>query len=249
MDPLAGRIATYLGGKLAIAALDRFRQVVVEPFGRKRAEEFIAAFATAVVDPSTPAHELQDKLSQILEDPQRQEVLFDSYRAVFLSRSRFIGPRAIGLLTARLVKEQRLATEEEEAWFQAYESFSDAELRATCSFFADAFRKGRSGAAKDHELNSTMLTIDWSVGLNEFRTTVDRSTFSLHSELGSWGAKLERLGIIATQVLEEVWDYDVDSERHVDVPGTARRTTCKIILRADDEAYANLIELAEPTAL
>lgn len=246
MDPVTGKVAAYLGGKLVTVALDRLRKAVIEPFGRRRAEEFIAAFASAVVDPTTPPEEIQDKLTEILEDPTRQEVLFDSYRAVCLSRSRTVGPRAIGLLTAHIVNAQRLATDVEEAWFQVYESFSDAELQATYSFFADAFRKAQSGVAKDHKLDPTSLTIDWAVDEDSFRANADRSNFSLQEALGSWGAKLERLGVLCTRILEEVWDYDVDSERHIDEPGTARRTTYRIVLRTEDEPFAALIGRAAP---
>ena len=239
-------IASFIVGKLGDRALDLFRHHVIERWGRCRAQVFIHAFASAVIDPTVPIEQIRDELTLILSDEKKSEVLFDSYRAVCLSRSKILGPRAIGLLTARVIAENRIASGVEENWFEVYESFSDMELNATQDFFDDAFSKGRSGTNKEYKLKLRTLEIDWTSEDSNFKGNVDRTPLNLHEALGPWAAKLEHLGLLASSMHEEVWDYRVDSERHIDEPGTARRITYRLTLNRYDEEYAALIRKAFP---
>ena len=96
MDPMAAEVVSYVGEKLAEELLEQFQHRVFDPRRRKRAKDFIDAFAVAVVDPATPQNEIQSTLTKILDDEIKSEVLFDAYRSACLSLSKAIGPRAIG---------------------------------------------------------------------------------------------------------------------------------------------------------
>jgi len=226
--------------------IDQFRHSVIERWSRHRSQEFIRTFASAVVDPTTRPAQVESTRTAILDDDRKSEILFDSYRAVCLSRSKTIGPRAIGLLTARILAEERLAASAEETWFQVYELLSDTELISVYDFYSDAFNKARIENHKDYKLQLDTLTIDWAHEDGHFKSDVDRSPFNLHECIGSWAGKLDQLGLITTRVREKVWDYGEDSERGIDEAGTARRIIYEIILSSADEKYTLLIKQAIP---
>lgn len=246
MEPVS-EISSYMVGKAADQLLDMFRAQVIERWSRRRAEEFFAAFAKAVVDPAMPPNEVEADLTAILQDETKSEVLFDAYRRVCLAKSKVIGPRAIGLLTAQILIENRAATEFEERWFEAYETCSDEELKDLSEFYALAFERLR-GNQKDYRVRGTTMQIDWTEDEGSLTGNVDRSPLNLHEALGSWAAKLERLGMIRTTMEEKIWDR----RPHAEVPDhhqLGRKLVYRIYFDLPDEEYAALIRRAIPKSI
>jgi hypothetical protein len=240
MDPVSSEIVSYTIGK----ALDVLSARVLQRWSKYRAEGFMRSFIEAVRAPDQNSEETERLLTRILDNDTASEILFESYRLVCLSRSKDIGPRAIGLLTAKIIAENRSASEIEELWFHVYETLSDGELIAAYQFYADAFRRAREAKDDKYELVGDALSIIWNEESSEFKAASYRDPINLGTALGFWAAMLGNLGIMSTETVEEVWDYSEDSERHVDEPGTARKLTWKITLRTEDEEYAALIDRA-----
>jgi hypothetical protein len=245
-NPIISEAASYIAGHVADHLLGQFRTKVIDRWTRHRARQFILAFGERVSIAQASEEEIRETLNQILEDEKKSEVLFEAYRSVCLSRSKTIGPRAIGLLTARILAEDREATGFEEVWFQIYESFGDIELISTLEFYRDSFQIADAGKRKDYHLYGTKLVIDWREEVTEFKSAADRDPINLWEALGPFGGKLGQFGLISTSVQEKVWDYEEDSERHIDQDGTARKVTWKIYADRNDEECALLIAQAIP---
>jgi hypothetical protein len=182
MDVIAGEIAGYFGGKLLDVFYEQFRQKVIGRWMHWRAREFFTAFLTSVGDPTTSPEEIESKLTSILEDENRCELLFESYRRISLSRSRIIGPRSVGLLTATICSESRFATEAEDDWFQIYESCSDKELKEVCKFYAEAFEKACSNS-REYKIVEDRLEILWTEEDSQLLGKVSRTDFNLTDAL------------------------------------------------------------------
>jgi hypothetical protein len=248
MDSASSEIASYAVGKCDDYLVESFRHHVIEPWSRRRAEQFFLAFVAGIADATMPTADIQATLTAILNDEAKTEVLFEAYRTVCLSKSKTVGPRAIGLLTAQIISEKRIATGFEERWFEVYESCTDFELADLSEFYGDEFAKARGEKDEKYKIKFNHLVVEWARDDSNFKGDVDRSPLNLHEVLGSWAAKLERLGMIRVEAEEKVWDYREDSERHIDEPGTARRITYRLYLDLPDEEYAALIRKAQPTA-
>ncbi|WP_421378507.1 hypothetical protein ACOCG7_30760 [Paraburkholderia sp. DD10] len=130
--------ATVLAGaadlaldKAKDALFDMVKDKVIGRWTEHRARQFFGAFIDEVRkedDVLTTSAELNDMLQSIANNDERTSAIFDAYRRVALSASKDIGPMVIGLLTARIVLEDRSADEIEEMVFEGAEVLNDRDF-------------------------------------------------------------------------------------------------------------------------
>ncbi|WP_295364302.1 hypothetical protein [Arenimonas sp.] len=185
-------------------------------------------------------------MDELFADQIRSEVLFDSYHAVCMGRSKEIGPRVIALLTAQIVLRDGVATDEEESMFAAAEEFSDNEFL----MFREYLRKsltaaegpeGGDSSINDHgevvcRIRVTDVDSRWSLG------SVPMSGQNLGSWLGSWAARLSTNGLLDDIVEQESFPYKEDSERHIDEDGVVTRFTWSAVFSPAAVIFLALIE-------
>lgn len=119
------------GTSIANSLAKSFASNVVERWSRHRAEQFFEQFQTKIVECKLLGDnqvEIAKEIDLIISTELGSEVVFDAYRSVSLAKSKVIGPRIIGVLTAEIFLEQRLADEFEELFFSVAESLSDIEI-------------------------------------------------------------------------------------------------------------------------
>src|SRR5258708_1534741 len=95
---------TAIGKALAKTLAKQFRGAVIERWTRYRAENFFEGFVESVgleIHEGAENPDVDQKLSAMLGDDTKSEVLFDAYRRVCFSTSKKLGPRIIGLLTGQ----------------------------------------------------------------------------------------------------------------------------------------------------
>jgi hypothetical protein len=248
MEPLVA-IGGYIGKKGIAILSKKFSKDIVERWSRTRAINFFGALVEMMGDGS-PEIDIALKLDALLESKANQEMLFEAYRLVCLSKSREIGPRAIALLSGQIILEGRQAAGIEEPWFEVFETFSEMELIATYEFYEKCFQKVKAGD-KDYRVLGSTLQIKWasddtdagvSPGLSK-EVQIDRSTFNFHEFLGPWARKLSNLGIIHARVAEELRNYRKTGNL-VDSNEATRTQTYWIDLNTYDEAHAAVIARA-----
>lgn len=240
-EEISKEAASYVGGKLVDWGFDAFRKVVVERLSKRRAEEFFRAFAKATADPKSATNDFRERLNSMMENERDSETLFEAYRAVCLSRSKTLGPRCIALLTARIVSEKRAATPKEEQWGQAYEMLSDVELGEIWRYYTEKFRLARNSDA-EHILKDGLLTIIWYTDSIAQGTEIIQSPLNLFDVLGSWGPKIQQLGMIETVASQTVFKprkgsanpFDDDDRPYYSVKES-------ILLHEADLPYVDLI--------
>lgn len=241
MDPVSSLLIGHAAGKLLDKFGSSFRAHVIERWSRRRAEEFIVQFCEEVSrQHGTTPQELGEALTRITEDEVCSEILFDAYRRLALSRSRVLGPRIIALLTAELVGEKRIASDAEDAILLAAENLSDGELVA----FARFVREEQAKSAGDKGLRirwcEEQFDSNWP-----YKQTVSTGPLDLEECLGRWAAKMKSYGIIKDEVQERQFDYEEDSERHIDEPGTIREIVWWINVPFEYLKLADLIDRAQ----
>lgn len=221
MDP----VTSFALGKLVDTFMDKFGTAVVRRWTQRRANEFFTAFLHAVQEEERTgrsSHDLNTLLKKILDDEKSSETLFDAYRHVAFAQSKIIGPRVIGILTARLILDGRMATDEEEGVFLASESMTDSEFVSAVDFITDALAKA-DGGNPDYESTPEGVNIKWSSEVTDsnYRSRVDEvsvAPLNLGYHLGRWGGKLEQSGLLYHDLKKQVWDYGVS--HYVDESGT-----------------------------
>lgn len=221
MDPITSLATGHVAGKMLDRVSSSFRINVIERWSRHRAQNFFQQFCDEVQIELAGGHsdELEPLLDKMLQDEHSSELLFDAYRRVSLSRSKTIGPRLIGVITAKLAVEQRNPTGAEIGMLDAAEQLDDSELLEFASFFS----KYRSHAAEDNHqdvtlCNSGILKIKWRSEQfdSSWPSKIDESIspLNLHDSCGSWAIKMEVLGIIQTDLTERKWNYEDNVEGH-----------------------------------
>ncbi len=240
MEPISSLLVGHAAGKLLDKFGSSFRTHVIERWSKRRAEEFFGQFCEEVSrqrDYAT-SRELDDALAQVVEDKVCSEVLFDAYRRVALSKSRVLGPRIIALLTAELVVEGRVATDTEDAMFSAAENLADDELIAFARFIREEQAKiaeAADKAGKDLRVKLCDDQID-----SNWNEVVSTGPLDLDEFLGRWAGKMKSYGIIKDEIQERQVDYEADSERYIDEPGTVREIIWWISVPAE---YLKLVGL------
>lgn len=141
---------------------------------------------------------LDEALKKVLTTPEAEELLFEAYRRVCLSATKNLGPRIIALLTARLIIEERIATEEEESILILAEEMRDTEFMKFCTFFEqEKLEENLQRASYSYLVNTGNLGLHSS-----FRGSTS-SHLSPVIALGKWAGKLERVGFLYTDTLSE----------------------------------------------
>jgi hypothetical protein len=249
MEPVTSLLTGHLAGKLVDRVSRSFRTNVIERWSKRRANNFFQQFCREVEIELAGgrSEELETLLDKMLQDEHSTELLFDAYRRVSLSRSKAIGPRVIGILTAKLAIEQRDPTGAEESMLDAAEQLYDVELIEFASFIGDYRRRAADEKQDDVNLcdrgilkikwNSEQLDSNWR---REF--DVSLGPLNLNDSCGSWATKMESLGIIQTDLTEKKWDYQEDGERHIDQYGSVREITWWIITWDTYFAFADMID-------
>jgi hypothetical protein len=223
MDPVTGIMikagASWLGSK--------FKALVIDRWARRRAEAFFETFVEELAandDTGRPLSNMEPMLEEILSDNLKSEVLFDAYRRVSLSASPHLGPRIIAVLTARLIAGGKVAAPDEERVMLAAEILNDEDLLSLCTYLCE------HPPNKSHEVELFDDTDD-----SNWRREIRIGPVNIGEEAGNWCLKLQNTGLVMQDVVTTSRDYDVDSERHIDIPGTL--TTYVWMLRFQPEVF------------
>ena len=223
---------SYGAGKAVDVLANKFKDNVLARWRRHRAEQFFRSFTSEVEhewENGDQSEELTSMLARLTEEEEASAALFDAYRRVALSASRTLGPRVIGLLTARLVLENRTAQSHEERIFMAAENMNDSEMLDMMDFL----QYGRLTAEEIAEgFNRSSLSIEADAQVYDKNSPgrQDISPLDLEANLGMWAIKLRNVGLLKEEVTQAEREYDVDTERHVDEPGVEVQTTWNAVL-------------------
>lgn len=246
MEPISSLVAGHVADKILDTVAVRFRHLVIERWSRRRAEEFFATFCSQCAAERGLINDAEVELSleRLLTDERSSEVLFDAYRRVSLARSRVLGPRVIGLLTAKLMASSRGATEEEENIFQAAESLVDDDFRAFRRFLMEERSRIGHAGSTENENGLRVRLFDDEIDSNWRRRDARRiGPADLDEYFGaSWARKLVGLGILTQTMEEREYDYAPDSRSGADEPGTVREVSWWLFV---PRAYYELAELTQ----
>ncbi|HCH4005090.1 TPA: hypothetical protein NKV74_004514 [Vibrio parahaemolyticus] len=242
------------GEKLANSLVKSFTSNVIEKWTKYRAERFFEEFQNHLLknricgEPDSRAmHDIED----ILSSSHGSEVIFDAYRRVSLSSSKSIGPRIIGLLTAEICIEERVADDFEELTFSVCETLNDSELldvhHIINSWLEEANNTGNKKGSYI-EYGYVKNVIDESVTDTSYNSNsiTDLSIDNLYEDYGSGVQKLKNLGVLTTQVHQSIQHYKEDSERYIDQDGTLHITTKLAVFPL---RYRRLLELIQQASL
>lgn len=250
MDELTSLIVGHAAGKLIDKASDLFHRNVVERWSKWRAQCFFEEFCREVKLEFAAKGEgrLDLHLERLLTDDSCTEVLYDAYRRVSFAKSKTLGPRVIGILTAKILNENRVASDAEAAMLEAAETLFDHELLA----FATFVREQRQVASEHEQTNQVKLValddlrIEWCKEEEDSNWSRGRSRpigpLNFHQALGSWAAKIESIGIMNSDTTQEVRKYFADDERHVDMDGIVKTTTWWISIPSAYIKFAEYID-------
>jgi hypothetical protein len=200
LEPLASTTKSLI--------IEKFGHWIVERWTRYRAKQFFRAFINGLQTEQAVGHEMPEvdqRLDAILADETKSELLFDAYRRVCFSKSKDLGPRIIGFLTAELVLEGRMATQGEESIFEAAENLSDGEFKD----FLKAYQEYRGKAAGIIDRSAEVCSLGESIIIRWYKQELD-----MHSEaelgpfpwveaLGPWAVKLNRTGLITDRMRQK----------------------------------------------
>ena len=190
--------------------LDNFAEKAIKRWSRYRAERFIEALVQNLKSKKLSDEETMTCINQALADASKSEVLFEAYRRVCLSASKNCGPRFVGLMTAELLVEDRVANNYEERLLMCAEKLSDQEFRMMVEFFA-------SQKAAQDDNPAPRLTV--SIEVDEQSTdsnmlgAIDISSINLGEYLGIWALKASSVGILTQRLTQTQESYEADSER------------------------------------
>ena len=255
MDPVSSLISGHVAGKLIDRVSASFRTHVIERWSKRRARSYFEQFCDEVsLELSgTKSDSLEELLEKMLDDEVCSELLFDSYRRVCLSRSKALGPKVIGILSAQLAIERREPTGVEEAILDACEQLTDKELLDFAQFIDEQRQRADCSAHKGVSISDQgFLQIEWSkeqIDSNWHReVNISLAPLNLDECLGSWAVKLCHLGVLSSDVKEHKWDYREDSDQHIDEPGSVREISWWIYVSTDFWRFVELIKRVAPVS-
>ncbi len=249
MDPISSLISGHVAGKLLDSVSAKFKTNVIERWTKRRAQGFFDEFCREVEIKLTgnESGKLDEILSHILEDETCSETLFDAYRRVSLTRSKELGPRIIGIITAELVLQERIANEIEDAILSAAENLTDDELLEYAKFVREQSARGVDESKKDVvftengylrvKLGKEQFDSNWNL-----EKEVSIAPLDLDESLGRWASKLKSYGILSDDMKERQWEYKVDEECHIDQDGSLREISWWICI---PNVYLRLAELVD----
>lgn len=214
----------------------------VDRLSRRRAEAFLKALVMGLRSGTISAEQAIKRLEYALEHDAKSEVIFESYRRVCLAASRNAGPKLIGLLTATILAEDRLATESEERLLMAAESLSDTELRELHAFLV------RASAEENRDCDGTVY-LD---GHEDRLDSNAASELDINSDLGEshgiWALKCAALGILKQRTMTTQRPYKADPEQYVDSAGVLTTYSWRVGIEARLFEHLPLLALATAEA-
>ncbi|GLQ33570.1 hypothetical protein [Litoribrevibacter albus] len=233
-----------------------FASNVIERWTHYRAKNFFLQFQHRLLKVRQDGdfeEDISKKIEQILSTEIGSEIVFDAYRRVSLAKSKDIGPRIIGILTAELCLENRTANEIEELIFSAAESLNDSEMIESLSTIEQWLNQSTRNKRKGNLAGSTYIENNELIYILEHNViedisyvgsqkNIDLSIDSLYDEFGSGMQKLKDLGILKTRLQQSTFSYHEDSERYIDQDGTAQ-ITLKLV--AFPLSYRRLLSLID----
>ena len=228
-------VATSVIGKsVAKTVVKKFGGAVVERWTRYRADRFFEGFVETVgIEFSTGVEtdEVDRRLTAILADDTKSEVLFDAYRRVCFSKSKTLGPRIIGLLTGQLVHEGRMADYTEERVFEAAELLSDGEFIEFMKGYQEHRKKaeGITDLKAEHCMLGDSVIVRWSEESSDsssrFGSELDIGPFPWEEALGRWAVTLKATGLLEERVRQRSQQH---SRPHEDEQVTSTSVTTTI---------------------
>ena len=185
---------------------------------------------------SDESNRLDEIFRKLSSNPTGQQLLFEIYRKVCLSRSRELGPKAMGIFAARLTNEDRMANECEELVFDALEQLNDLELIGIKNFYRAINWKGnrrfghlphtfvtKSMSGKEQRIKGELLvnTFDDEISIDLHESSVERkdeyqetvSQPQLEEFLGRWATRLRSMGIVTEKCVEQQQTTFEDHDR------------------------------------
>jgi hypothetical protein len=212
MTGLEIKLASALGTYLA----KNFAGRIVERWTKYRSEQMLEGLVAGLSDEQLTGEkgEVDQILSRILDHEKYSEVLFDAYRRICFSKSKTIGPRIVGYLTARIVAERRVASDGEEEIFDAAERLGDGDLIA----FLNEYHEQASKASREStglpkpEWDKGAIVVPWHD--EQFYSNhgsfkgVDISPLDLGVAYGRWAGELGRIGLMSTITKRGMIDYE-----------------------------------------
>ena len=236
-----------VGGKLAGILVSRFRTLALERLSKYRQEAFVETLSDRFRDELFHG-ESEEAVERLLDDMLKKEALaeavFDAFRRVSLSRSREIGPRIIGYLTAGILAEDRLATEDEERWFDAAESMSDFELLTLVQTFEDWNEQADQGQIDFRSDNLGVgMEVDHQAMDDSRQGRIESS--GLTGGMDPWMRKLAVLGLVYERTLDQRKRYEADTDRGIDEPFSQRTMTWWLVISKEVVPLIELIKRAD----
>ena len=104
----------------------------------------------------------------------------------------------------------------------AAETLSDEDFLSLCTYLSE------HPPNKKHEVELYDDTED-----SNWRREMRIGPVNISEEVGNWCLKLQNTGLVMQDVVAKTRDYEVDSERHIDIPATL--TTYDWVLRFQPE--------------
>lgn len=253
-------IATGLTTAATIAKRETIKAVtqylkdqVIGRWSEYRANRFLTSLLDEVHkerDVKSTSSDLNDILRSIANSENQTSALFDAYRRVVLSASRDLGPMVIGLLTAKIVLDDRIASEDEERVFEAAEILTDKDFEAFQAWI-NYLRADPSYAHAINNrdlLNEQMPPIVITVRGGDVQSPIDffpgkgpqfsknRGPLNLYEEVGPFAHKLRNIGLLSesSQEHDVLGEYTSFSQSVLVHP--ACEVLCQLSLRAAEAA-------------
>ncbi|MBR9828661.1 MAG: hypothetical protein GYB41_08470 [Oceanospirillales bacterium] len=246
------------GLSVASSLAKSFASNVIERWTRHRAESFFKEFQNRLLEQRIKGDihvDLAQEIEEILSTDMGSEVVFDAYRRVSFARSKNIGPRVIGIVTAEICIEERVADDFEELIFSVAETLNDREMvdsMSTINYWFDLSNRVKArgnltGSAyiEENELKYVLdhhVIEDISYVANS--KDINLSADGLYEDFGSGIQKLKSLGVLNTRIEQSTYSYKEDGERYIDQDGTAQVTIKTLSFPL---SYRRILTLIEQT--
>jgi hypothetical protein len=142
-----------------------------------RAKTFFEVFCENIKNidfNNLPSEKLVSKFDKLFSNEDYQEIFYENYRRALFSASKKIGPRILAIITAKLINEEREATEYEERFCLLAEIMNDKYFRSFKKDFEEKFLAAASDDAnKTNKLFlHTELVSSLTTGLNSSKKPI-----------------------------------------------------------------------------
>ncbi|EKO3576718.1 hypothetical protein P0F15_003133 [Vibrio metschnikovii] len=210
------------GTSIASSLAKSFATNVIERWTKRRAEKFFEEFQAKIVESRLLGDnqiEIAKEIDAIISTEIGSEVVFDAYRSVSLAKSKVIGPRIIGALTAEICLENRFSDEFDELFFSVAESLSDFEIINVSSVIESWFELSRSDKKKHYltgtayiERNELIYILEHQESNAAFGSSneIDLNIGNLDFEFCSGLEKFKSLGLLIPRVIQSSYNIEYD---------------------------------------